>query len=53
MLLPFLRTCGYTDGLLQWLPAVGPTGDNVVHLPSGPGLATWWRGPTLLQVSQE
>jgi translation elongation factor EF-1alpha len=27
---PFLRTCGFKEGSVQWLPAVGPTGENLV-----------------------
>ena len=35
---------------MQWLPAVGPTGDNLVKPAADPRLAAWWRGPTLAQV---
>ena len=36
---------------MQWLPAVGPSGENLVKPPSEPALAAWWdSGPTLLQA---
>jgi hypothetical protein len=35
---------------VQWLPAVGPSGENLVRPPTQPELAEWWRGPTLAQV---
>ncbi|KAK9840911.1 hypothetical protein WJX81_000017 [Elliptochloris bilobata] len=28
-LAPFLRTCGFRDSQVQWLPAVGPAGENL------------------------
>lgn len=30
---------------VQWLPAVGPAGENLVGPPTDPRLAAWWRGP--------
>ena len=45
---PFLRTCGFRDASIQWLPAVGPTGQNLVASPTEPELASWWRGPTVV-----
>lgn len=49
-LAPFLQErCGFKASSLQWLPAVGPTGDNVSAPPTEPRLA-WWQGPTLLQA---
>ncbi|EFN56452.1 hypothetical protein CHLNCDRAFT_35207 [Chlorella variabilis] len=47
---PFLRTCGFREAAVQWLPAVGPTGDNLVKPAADPRLAAWWRGPTLAQA---
>ena len=31
------------ESSLQWLPAVGPSGQNVTAPPSEPWLAAWWR----------
>ena len=45
---PFLRVCGFRDAAVQWLPAVGPTGQNLVASPTEPTLAAWWRGPTVV-----
>lgn len=45
---PFLRTCGFKEGSVQWLPAVGPTGENLVKPAEEPRLAEWWSGPTLV-----
>lgn len=33
---------------VQWLPAVGPAGENLVRAPEEPRLAAWWRGPCVL-----
>jgi hypothetical protein len=30
---PFLRASGFRDGAVQWLPAVGPAGENLVRPP--------------------
>lgn len=46
-LLPFLKTCGYKEAALQFLPAVGPAGENLTGPPTAPQLAAWWRGPSL------
>jgi len=45
---PFLRTCGFKEGSVRWLPAVGPSGENLVKSPEDPRLAQWWSGPTLV-----
>ncbi|KAL4448191.1 hypothetical protein ABPG75_005410 [Micractinium tetrahymenae] len=47
---PFLKTCGFREASIQWLPAVGPTGDNLAKPPADPRLAAWWKGPTLAQA---
>lgn len=47
---PFLKTCGFRESAIQWLPAVGPSGDNLAKPPADPRLAAWWKGPTLAQV---
>ena len=40
---PFLvKTCGFKDSSLQWLPAVGPTGQNLISPPTEPLLYKWW-----------
>ncbi|KAF5841984.1 translation elongation factor EF1A/initiation factor IF2gamma [Dunaliella salina] len=51
-LAPFLHSiCGFRPANVQWLPAVGPSGQNLVAQP-GPdsALASWWKGPTLAQA---
>ncbi|KAL4857598.1 HBS1-like protein [Chlorella vulgaris] len=47
---PFLKTCGFKEVAMQWLPAVGPSGDNLVKPPADPRLAAWWTGATLAQA---
>ncbi|KXZ51213.1 hypothetical protein GPECTOR_13g700 [Gonium pectorale] len=48
-LLPFLRSVGFRESGLQWLPASGPLGENLVRPPADPALAGWWRGgPTVV-----
>jgi elongation factor 1 alpha-like protein len=50
-LAPFLsEACGFKASAVQWLPAVGPTGENLVSAPTDAKLKAWWRGPTLVQV---
>ena len=45
---PFLiSNCGFTSEKLQWLPAVGPTGENLAAPPKEPNLSAWYKGPTL------
>eukprot|EP00878_Enallax_costatus_P005079 GHUV01005340.1.p1 GENE.GHUV01005340.1~~GHUV01005340.1.p1 ORF type:complete len:524 (+),score=140.75 GHUV01005340.1:175-1572(+) len=49
-LLPFLKSVGFKESLLQWLPAVGPEGQNLLKPPTEQRLASWWKGPTLVQA---
>lgn len=49
LLLPFLTSVGFREASLQWLPAVGPAGQNLKAPPTEPLLA-WWKGPTLVQA---
>lgn len=49
---PFLNTCGFQKGAVQWLPAVALTGENLVRSPADLRLAAWWSGPTLAQVRE-
>lgn len=44
-LLPFLRTSGFRESAVQWLPAVGPTAQNLTGPPAEPALSSWWPGP--------
>lgn len=41
-LLPFLKQCGFRASAVQWLPAVGPSGQNLVQQPTAPGLS-WFK----------
>jgi translation elongation factor EF-1alpha len=49
-LLPFLKSCGFKEASLQWLPAVGPLGENLVGPPTDPRLKAWCKGPTVVQA---
>lgn len=49
-LLPFLKGCGFREGALQWLPAVGPSGQNLAAPPTEAALKAWWSGPTVVQA---
>ncbi|EFJ41150.1 elongation factor-like protein, partial [Volvox carteri f. nagariensis] len=42
MLLPYLKSVGFKESSLQWLPASGPLGENLVGPPQDPALAAWW-----------
>eukprot|EP00798_Chlamydomonas_sp_ICE-L_P032723 gene32723-3607_t len=49
VMLPFLtKTCGFKETALQWLPALGPTGENLVTKPTEALLTAWWSGPTVV-----
>lgn len=50
VLLPFLRTSGFREAHIQWLPAVGPSGQNLTGPPTEPALAAWWRGPSVMDA---
>ena len=50
MLQPFLKLSGFKESLTAWLPAVGPAGENLVGPPTEPKLASWWRGPSVVQA---
>lgn len=50
VLQPFLRTCGFRDSALQWLPAVGPLGENLVTAPVDPILKSWFHGPSVVDA---
>ena len=51
VLAPFLQsTCGFRQGKVQWLPAVGPLGQNLAAPPLEGVLASWWQGPSLMQA---
>lgn len=38
------------ESTVQWLPAVGPSGQNLVSPPTEPELVKWWKGPTVMQA---
>ncbi len=50
LLLPFLKLCGFREASIQWLPAVGTQNQNLTSAPTAPELASWWKGPTLVQA---
>jgi len=51
---PFLQsTCGFRPPSVQWLPAVGPSGQNLVAPPTDAALKAWWGGSTLTQAIDE
>ncbi len=41
---PFLKSCGFREAAVQWLPASAPAGQNLVGPPSDARLAAWWGG---------
>ena len=45
---PVTEACCACNVQVQWLPAVGPAGENLVRAPEEPRLAAWWRGPCVL-----
>jgi elongation factor 1 alpha-like protein len=50
MLGPYLSSCGFRENAVQWLPAVGPSGENLMFKPQNDLLASWWHGPTLVEA---
>ena len=51
-LLPFLKGCGFRPAAVQWLPAVGPTGQNLVKAPTEAQLS-WFQVALLHLMSLE
>lgn len=49
-LAPYLQKCGFKDSSIQWLPAIGPTGENLKEKPKDSRLASWWSGPTVVEA---
>lgn len=45
---PVTKACCACNVQVQWLPAVGPAGENLVRAPEEPRLAAWWRSPCVL-----
>lgn len=39
---PFLQSCGYRAGSVQWVPASAPLGQNITTGPGDARLAAWW-----------
>ena len=50
ILQPFLKLSGFRESQTSWLPAVGPSGENLVGTPAEPALAGWWHGATLVRA---
>lgn len=47
---PFLKSCGFRTGNIQWLAASGITGDNVVSSPAKEACLGWFEGPTVVDA---
>ncbi|XP_059460012.1 uncharacterized protein LOC132189330 isoform X3 [Corylus avellana] len=46
----FLRTCGFRDSLISWIPLSAMENQNLVAAPSDVRLLSWYRGPYLLDA---
>ncbi|KAG2498490.1 hypothetical protein HYH03_003742 [Edaphochlamys debaryana] len=50
-LLPYLKTVGFRESAITWLPASGPLGENLVGPPQDPALRAWWAaGPCVVEA---
>eukprot|EP00850_Spirogloea_muscicola_P005015 SM000022S07229 [mRNA] locus=s22:623783:625701:- [translate_table: standard] len=48
-LTPFLRSCGYKDSAIRYIPVSALQGENLVAAPTTSALG-WYKGPTLLEI---
>lgn len=48
-MIPFLKSTGFEEKDLIFVPIVGLTGDNIKEPVSGQ-TCNWYKGPTLLEV---
>lgn len=46
----FLRSCGFKDSLVSWIPLSAMENQNLVEAPSDPRFSSWYRGPYLLDA---
>ncbi|KAJ6856139.1 elongation factor 1-alpha-like isoform X1 [Populus alba x Populus x berolinensis] len=46
----FLRSCGFKDSLVSWIPLSAVENQNLVAAPSDIRLSSWYRGPYLLDA---
>ncbi|XP_034928160.1 uncharacterized protein [Populus alba] len=46
----FLRSCGFKDSLVLWIPLSAVENQNLVAAPSDIRLSSWYRGPYLLDA---
>lgn len=46
----FLKTVGYKDSDVVYVPCSGLTGENLVKPPNADALKSWYKGPTLLEA---
>ncbi|CAN6721254.1 unnamed protein product [Malus baccata var. baccata] len=46
----FLRSCGFRDSLVSWIPLSAMENQNLVAAPSELRLSSWYRGPYLLDA---
>ncbi|XP_038898329.1 HBS1-like protein isoform X3 [Benincasa hispida] len=46
----FIRSCGYKDSSLSWIPLSAMANQNLVTAPSDVQFLSWYRGPNLLEA---
>ncbi|KDP33440.1 hypothetical protein JCGZ_07011 [Jatropha curcas] len=46
----FLRSCGFKDSLISWIPFSAMENQNLVSAPSDVNLSSWYCGPCLLDA---
>ncbi|XP_008466325.2 uncharacterized protein LOC103503765 isoform X7 [Cucumis melo] len=46
----FIRSCGYKDSSLSWIPLSAMANQNLVTAPSDVHFLSWYRGPNLLEM---
>lgn len=49
-LIAFLRTVGYKESDVSFVPCSGLTGENLNSPPESPELKKWYQGPTIIDV---
>lgn len=46
----FLRSCGFKDSFMTWIPLSAMENQNLIAPPNDPQLLSWYKGPYLLEA---
>ncbi|XP_078436941.1 translation elongation factor EF1A/initiation factor IF2gamma family protein isoform X2 [Wolffia australiana] len=46
----FLRSCGFKEASITWVPLSSMENQNLIEPPSDPRICSWYKGPSLLEA---